>query len=310
VKPLRIATRGSELARAQAGQVALSLEKALGVATELVIVRTSGDRIQDRPLSEVGGKGLFVKEIEEALLRGDADVAVHSGKDLPAQLAAGLELAAFPPRGDARDALIGRRAGATLAGLPPGARIGTGSVRRRAQLLRARPDLEVVPLRGNVDTRLRKLEEESLDAVVLACAGLARLGLEARIDERLDPDVMVPAVAQGTLALEVRAGEALAADLAAVDDAATRAVTGAERAFLTTLAGDCNVPLGAYGTLDGDNLTLTAVLLAPDGSLELRARSSGPKHTGTALGREAAAAVLEDGGRALLAGLGVRVPTP
>ena len=190
VDVLRIATRGSGLARTQAGQVARALERALGVATELVVVRTTGDRIQDRPLSEVGGKGLFVKEIEEALLRGDADVAVHSAKDLPARLAAGLALAAFPRREDSRDALVGRRPGATLAALPHGARVGTGSVRRRAQLLRARADLEVVPLRGNVDTRLRKLEEEGLDAILLACAGLVRLGLAGRIDERLDPNVL------------------------------------------------------------------------------------------------------------------------
>ena len=305
---LRIATRGSGLARAQSGQVARSLERALGVATELVIVRTTGDRIQDRPLSEVGGKGLFVKEIEEALLRGDADVAVHSGKDLPAQLAPGLALAAFPPREDARDALVGRRRGQTLAGLPEGARVGTGSVRRRAQLLRARPGLEVVALRGNVDTRLRKLEEEGLDAVILASAGLARLGLADRIDERLDPNVLVPAVAQGTLALEVRGAGGWGERIAAVDDPASRAATAAERAFLVALAGDCNVPLAAHARVAGDTLELTATLLATDGSRELRAQRSGPTSRAAELGRDAAAEVLEDGGRELLAELGVEVP--
>ena len=305
---LRIATRGSGLARAQSGQVARMLERTLGVSAELVIVRTTGDRIQDRPLSEVGGKGLFAKEIEEALLRGDADVAVHSGKDLPAQLAPGLVLAAFPPREDARDALVGRRGGATLATLPPGARVGTGSVRRRAQLLRVRPDLDVVPLRGNVDTRLRKLEEECLDAVILACAGLIRLGLADRIDERLDPDVLVPAVAQGTLALEVRDGDTWAERIAAVDDPVARDTIAAERAFLIALAGDCNVPLGAHARVVGDTLELTSVLLAADGSQELRAQRNGPRSSAAELGREAASAVLEEGGRELLAALGVEVP--
>jgi len=305
---LRIATRGSGLARAQSGQVGRLLEAALGVTAEFVIVRTTGDRIQDRPLSEVGGKGLFVKEIEEALLRGDADVAVHSGKDLPAHIAPGLELAAFPPREDPRDALVGRQGGETLAGLRPGARVGTGSVRRRAQLLRARPDLDVVPLRGNVDTRLRKLEEEELDAVILACAGLARLGLDERIDERLDPEVLVPAVAQGTLALEVRAGDAWAARIGEIDDPAARASTDAERAFLVGLAGDCNVPLAAHARVAADGVSLTAVLLALDGSVELRTQRSGPRESATELGRDAAAAVLADGGRELLASLGVEVP--
>lgn len=306
---IRIATRGSGLARAQSGQVARSLERELGVSTELVIVRTTGDRIQDRPLSEVGGKGLFVKEIEEALLRGDADAAVHSGKDLPAQLAPGLAIAAFPPREDPRDALVGRRRGETLAGLPRGARIGTGSVRRRAQLLRVRPDLDVVPLRGNVDTRLRKLEEESLDAVILACAGLGRLGLADRIDERLDPNVLVPAVAQGTLALEVREDGPWAERIAAVDDPAARAATVAERAFLVALAGDCNVPLAAHAILAGDTLDLTTALLAIDGSRELRAHRSGPHARAAELGHEAATEVLEAGGRELLAELGVEVPS-
>ena len=305
---LRIATRGSDLARAQSGQVARALERALGVPAELVIVRTSGDRIQDRPLAEIGGKGLFVKEVEDALLSGAADVAVHSGKDLPAHVARGLALAAFPRREDPRDALVGRAGGERLATLPQGARVGTGSVRRRAQLLRARPDLEVVPLRGNVDTRLRKLESESLDAVILACAGLARLGLAERIDERLDPAVLVPAVAQGTLALEVRADDPVAARIAALDDPDARAATAAERAFLVALAGDCNVPLGAHAQLAGDTIELTTVLLAPDGTHELRAVRRGERGEAERLGREAAEEVLATGGRELLAGLGVEPP--
>ena len=178
---VRIATRGSDLALAQSRTIAASVRQTLGVETDLVVLKTTGDRIQDQSLAKIGGKGLFVKEIEEALLDGRADLAVHSAKDLPAQLAEGLELAAIPERADPRDALAGREAGTRLDSLPEGARVGTGSTRRTAQLLARRPDLDVVPLRGNVPTRLRKLESEGLHAVVLACAGLDRLGLGARI---------------------------------------------------------------------------------------------------------------------------------
>ena len=181
---LRIATRGSQLALTQAGFIARQIEERLGVETQLVKIRTSGDRIQNVSLAKIGGKGLFIKEIEEALLDGRADLAIHSAKDLPAQVAPGLTLAAFPERADARDALIGRGRGSSLRELPHGARVGTGSVRRGSQLRALRPDLEIVPLRGNVDTRLRKLEEQDLHAVILACAGLDRLGLGERIHER------------------------------------------------------------------------------------------------------------------------------
>ena len=230
-----------------------------------------------RPLAAVGGKGLFVKELEEALLARRADLAVHSAKDLPARPRAGHR-AGGVPRARRRRATrsSARRRGACLAGLARGARVGTGSLRRRAQLLAARPDLAIVPLRGNVDTRLRKLESRAaLDAVVLACAGLERLGLAARIDERIDPRAVLPAVGQGTLALQTRAGEALAADLAALDHAPTRAATLAERAFLVRLAGDCNVPLAAYARLEGDEIAARGAPREPRRRARAARRSAG-----------------------------------
>jgi len=300
VSLVRIATRGSELALAQARAIAARVEAELGARTELVIVTTTGDRIQDRPLAAVGGKGLFVKEIEEALLEGRADLAVHSAKDLPARTPAGLALVAWPGREDPRDALVARARGAHLASLPRGARVGTGSVRRSAQLHAYRPDLAIVPLRGNVPTRLRKLEEESLDAVVLACAGLARLGLADRIDERIAPEVLLPAVAQGTLALEARAGDALALDLAALTDPRAARSAAAERAFLVRLEGDCNVPLAAFAEDEpGGVLRVRGLVASLDGRTIVRgeARGADPAATGVA----AAERVLTAGGGAVLA---------
>ena len=203
---LRIATRGSRLALAQSRAVARRIEERLGVESELVEVRTSGDRMQNVSLAKIGGKGLFTKEIEEALLGGRADIAIHSAKDLPVAIPPGLILAAFPERADPRDALIGRGPDTSLEALPRGARVGTGSVRRASQLLAVRPDLEIVPLRGNVETRLRKLEEEDLHVVILACAGLDRLGLGDRIHERLSPNLLLPSVGQGTLAIQAMEG--------------------------------------------------------------------------------------------------------
>jgi hydroxymethylbilane synthase len=303
VTPLRIATRASPLAVAQTKLVAAALERALRVRTELVEVRTSGDRIQNAPLAALGGKGLFVKELEEALLAGRADLAVHSAKDLPAALAPGTRLAAFPERADPRDALVGARRGASLAALPRGARVGTGSLRRRAQLLAGRPDLEIVPLRGNVETRLGKLEREGLAAVVLACAGLERLGLGGRIDERLDPVAFVPAVGQGTLAVQAREGESLTAELAALDHAATRAATLAERAFLGRLAGDCNVPLAAHARVEDGDVALSGLLASPAGDRLLRAGGRAPRTQPESAGVAAAEAILGQGGGEILAAL-------
>jgi len=302
-RTLRIATRGSPLARAQSGQVASQLEATLGLAAELVLVRTTGDRILDQPLAAIGGKGLFVKEIEEALLDGRADVAIHSAKDLPARLAPGLALAAFPERADPRDACVGRTVG-RLAELPQGARVGTGSVRRTSQLLAWRGDLEVVPLRGNVDTRLAKLESEALDAVILACAGLDRLGLADRVSERVDPRQLLPAVGQGTLALETRADDSLRDALAAVDHAPSRARLTAERAFLARLEGDCSVPLAAFAELTAaGQLRLRGLVASPDGAQSARAEAEAPPSDAAELGESVAEAVLEKGGAGILSRL-------
>ncbi|MCZ6784225.1 MAG: hydroxymethylbilane synthase [Proteobacteria bacterium] len=302
---IRIATRGSELALAQARSVAGRIRGALGADTELVVVKTSGDRLQDVSLAALGGKGLFVKEIEEALLEGRADVAVHSAKDLPAALAPGLVLAAFPERADPRDALVGRAPGATLTALAEGARVGTGSVRRAAALRALRPDVVVVPLRGNVPTRLRKLEDEGLDAVILACAGLDRLGLGSAIHERISPDAMLPAVCQGTLALETREDHPLAADLAALDDPDAALSVAAERSFLAELEGDCNVPLAALAEhVPRGGMRLRAWVASPDGRRFARAELEWDGHGGTAAaaeaGRSAARQVRDSGGRSIL----------
>ncbi len=264
---IRIATRGSDLALVQARYVAARIESELGASTEIVLVKTTGDRIQSVSLAKIGGKGLFVKEIEEALTDGRADVAVHSAKDLPAVLADGLALAAFPQRADCRDALVAREAGATLGALSEGARVGTGSARRAAQLKANRADLEIVPLRGNVPTRLRKLVEQGLDAVIRACAGLDRLGFGDQIEERISPELMLPAVAQGALALEARSGEALCDDLAALNDGQTALSVSAERGFLARLGADCTVPVAclAEGSADG-LLRLRGLVAAVDGS--------------------------------------------
>jgi len=300
---VRVATRASELAVAQARLVAARLESALGVSVELVPLSTTGDRIQAISLAKVGGKGLFVKEIEEALLDGRADLAVHSAKDLPAELHPDLALVAFPERADPRDALVGRKAGATLDALPHAARVGTGSVRRAAQLHLARPDLAVVPMRGNVPTRLRKLETEGLDAVVLACAGLERLGLAERIHERIAPERMLPAVAQGALAIEGRRGDPVARDAAALDHAETAARVAAERGCLARLGADCFVPLAALAEIADDELTLRALLASTDGARVIRAEGVSAASGAAELGRSVAEALLADGGRELLAEL-------
>ena len=301
MRRIRIATRGSALALAQAGGIAQAVAAALGCETELVPIVTSGDRLAEAPLARIGGKGLFVKEIEEALLDGRADLAVHSAKDLPARLPPDLVLAAFPARADPRDALIGRAAGAQLRSLPHGARVGTGSARRGSQLLALRPDLVLVPLRGNVDTRLRRLAERELDAILLACAGLDRLGRADAIHERIDPGTLLPAVGQGTLALETRAGDPLAEELLALDDATTRACLAAERTFLRELEGDCNVPLAAYAEpLAGGRLRLRALVASPDGRALVRREEGGRLADAEAAGRRAAEHVLANGGAAIL----------
>lgn len=309
---IRIATRGSDLALAQSNAMAERIRKELGAETELVVIRTTGDRIQNVSLAKIGGKGLFVKEIEEALLDLQADVAVHSAKDLPAEIAPGLTLAAFPERADPRDALVGRADDLRLDSLRERARVGTGSARRSAQLRALRPDLEIVPLRGNVPTRIAKLESEALDAVVLACAGVDRLALGEFVRERIDPARMLPAAGQGTIALETRSGDGLARALAELDDADAALAIAAERAFLRRLGGDCSVPLAAYATRDGDSgLRLRALISDTSGRRIVRDEAVAPlrgdvnaqREAAAELGEQVAQRMLEDGGHEIMAEL-------
>ena len=282
---LRIATRGSALALWQAQRVA----EMLGSPSELVIIETRGDQDTTSPIHAIGGTGVFVKEVQEAVLRGEADIAVHAAKDLPAITIEGLILAAIPERADSRDALVGSR----LDKLPEGARVGTGSVRRRAQLAALRPDLEFGELRGNIGTRLKKAAD--FDAVVLAAAALDRLGLGDRIAERLEPSVMLPQVAQGALGVECRLddAEALVA-LAVIDDAIAHLAVKAERAFLAALGGGCDVPVGAYATIkSGGMISMEALVAQEDGSSVRRAKGVGGDPD--ALGRSLCALLMEDG---------------
>jgi hydroxymethylbilane synthase len=289
---IRLGTRASTLALAQARSVAAALA---GVEVEIVPMRTEGDRLAEARLAVVGGKGLFVREIEEALLRGDIDLAVHSLKDLPAETPAGLTLAAFPPREDARDVLVARHA-VTVRTLAPGARVGTSSPRRRALLLSVRPDLCVEPIRGNVDTRLGKLGGGEWDAVVLAAAGLHRLGLAPEHREALDPAVFVPAVGQGIIAVQARADDATTlAALARVDDGPTRACARAERAYLARLGASCNTPMAAHARRDGAALRMAAVVASEDGRHVLRAEATAPAADAEALGRGLADTLLQRG---------------
>jgi hydroxymethylbilane synthase len=292
---LVIASRGSQLALWQARWVAGRLA-ALGHESRIEIIKTTGDKITGVPLAKVGGKGLFTKEIEEALIEGRADLAVHSLKDLPTELPTGLVLAAIPEREDPRDAVVGRR----LAELGPGARLGTSSLRRAAQLRRMRPDLVVESVRGNVDTRLRKLDEGLYDAIVLAAAGLKRLGWEGRIAEVLEPAAMCPAVGQGALAIETRASGAGFEACRALDHAQTRAAVSAERAVLAALGGGCQVPIGALAVVEAGRLRLTAVVAAPDGSELVRASCEGDPDDAEAAGAALGAELLERGAAAIL----------
>ncbi|MGI9605343.1 MAG: hydroxymethylbilane synthase [Acidimicrobiales bacterium] len=253
--PIRAATRGSALARWQTDHVAALVAAASSRHVEPVIVSTVGDRDKSTPIHEIGGKGVFVKEVQAALLDGRADIAVHSAKDLPAITPTELVIAAVPPRADVRDALVGAR----FDDLAPGSRVGTGSVRRRVQLLAVRPDLVVEELRGNIDTRLSRLDD--LDAIVMAAAALDRLGREPAVVERLDPRLMIPQVGQGTLAIECRADDHSTRQvLAAIDDPSSRRLLDAERAFLAELGGDCDLPAGCSGRLADGKVELRAFL--------------------------------------------------
>jgi hydroxymethylbilane synthase len=297
---MRVATRGSALALAQARSVADRLA-ANGIRVEVVAMRTEGDRLAEARLAVVGGKGLFVREIEEALLRGDVDVAVHSLKDLPAELPAGLTLAAFPERADARDVLVARRP-LRFAELPPGAVLGTSSPRRRALALALRPDLRVEPIRGNVDTRLRKLEAGDYDAIVLAAAGLARLGVTPRHVESLAPERFVPAVGQGVLAVEGRLDDARTLSaLRALDHEPTRICAAAERAFLGRLGASCVTPMAAHARLAGGRVVLDALVASEDGRTVLRESADGAPERPETLGVRVADALLARGAAAVVA---------
>ncbi|MFP6655436.1 MAG: hydroxymethylbilane synthase [Myxococcota bacterium] len=304
MKPLRIATRGSDLALVQARTIAARIEREFACATELLILRTTGDRIQDRSLSKIGGKGLFVKEIEEALLDGRADVAVHSAKDIPVRIAAGCVIAAYPERVDPRDALAAKERGTKLLTLPPGARVGTGSTRRMALLRSVRPDLEIVSLRGNVPTRLARLKGEELDAVVLACAGLDRLGLGDAIDDRISTDVMLPAVGQGWLALETRADDEWRERIETLESGEAAVVARVERAFQSALGGDCSTPLAGFAEIEPDGrLRLRGLVASLDGTTIASAELIAPVSEAESLGRRVADQVLEAGGQTILASL-------
>ncbi len=291
-----IGSRGSQLALWQARWVQSQL-KGLGAECRIEIIRTTGDKIQDVPLAKVGTKGLFTKEIEEALLDKSIDIAVHSLKDMPTDLPAGLTLIAIPEREDVRDALIGRR----LADLPPSAKVGTSSLRRAAQLRAARPDLVIENIRGNLDTRLRKLDEGLYDSIVLAAAGLRRLGWADRITEYLSIDTICPAVGQGALAVETRDDDSEGSRLARqLDHLPSRQAVTAERAVLRAMGGGCQVPIGAYAQIDGDRLQLRAIVISPDGSHAVTGRREGLALNAESIGADLAAQLLSEGAREIL----------
>jgi hydroxymethylbilane synthase len=300
LKPLRIGTRGSALALWQARSIAQTLRGTTGVEPEIVIIKTSGDKFHDTSFSKIGAKGVFIKELEDALLDERIDLAVHSMKDVPTELPAGLTIAAIGRREDVRDALLSR-SGDTLASLPQGARVGTSSLRRQAQLLYARRDLRVLELRGNVDTRIEKLKRGDYDAVVLAKAGLDRLGLSANISEVLAPTVSLPAAGQGAIGVEARAGDTdTLRVLAALEHADTRNAVTAERAALAGLGGGCQVPIGAWGRVEQGKLLLDVVVLSPDGTRRISESDSGAPADAEAIGRRVARKLLSSGAGALL----------
>ena len=298
-RPLGIGTRGSPLALAQAHETRARLMAAFDLpedAFRIQVIKTTGDRVQDRPLKEIGGKGLFTKEIEEALLSGAIDIAVHSMKDMPVEQPQGLTLDCYLPREDVRDAFVSLGPGA-LADLPQGAVVGTSSLRRRAQLLNRRPDLRVVEFRGNVQTRLRKLSEGVAQATFLAMAGLNRLGAGDVPASPISPDDMLPAVAQGAIGIERRLDDArVATMLAALHDAQTGQRLAAERAFLARLDGSCQTPIAGLAEIAGDRLTLRGEILRTDGSEAISGDISGPVSDGAALGRTLAADLLDQAG--------------
>lgn len=297
---IRLGTRGSTLALAQANWVKTEIEAHSDHVVELSIIKTSGDRFVDTPIQNIGGKGVFTKEIEEALLRKEIDLAVHSMKDLPTELPDGLAIIAVPEREDPRDALV-TASNVPLAKLGAGAKLGTSSLRRRAQLLHCRPDLALVSLRGNVDTRLKKLDGGEVDGLVMAAAGLKRIGRQQRITEYLEASVCVSAVAQGALGLEARADSPLREAITFLHDDTTHACVSAERGFLAWLGGGCHVPVGGHAVIANDQLTLVGIVAAPDGKLLHRGETSGPVADAELLGKQLAERLLSEGAAKILA---------
>ncbi|MGH9714676.1 MAG: hydroxymethylbilane synthase [Candidatus Acidiferrales bacterium] len=300
MKPLRIGTRGSTLALWQANDISARLAELHGIKSELVRIRTSGDHFQTAAIAQIGTKGVFIKELEDALLAGTIDLAVHSMKDVPIETPKGLCFPAITKREDVRDCLISHR-GLALDKLPAGARVGTSSLRRQAQLRACRPDLEAVELRGNVDTRIKKVEAGEYDAIILAKAGVDRLGLSEKITEILHTTIMLPAVGQGALGIETREGDSETSRLAAaLDDEDTRSCVTAERALLRELEGGCQVPLGAWARLGAGGLLLEACVLSPDGKESLRRELDGPPEDADKIGRELGQILLEAGADRIL----------
>jgi hydroxymethylbilane synthase len=300
MKHLRIGTRGSLLAKWQAEFVRKQIFQTSGIEGEIIIIKTTGDKMQQSALSQIGGKGIFIKELEDALLDESIDIAVHSVKDIPTEVPPGMSFPAICRREDVRDCLVSGN-GATLASLRRGARVGTGSLRRQAQLRHARPDLDVRDLRGNVDTRLRKVESGEYDAVMLAKAGLDRLGWTHRISETLSPDVCMPAVGQGALGIECRASDAeTSAALDKLNDAETRSAIVAERSLLSVLQGGCQVPLGAWARIEGNELVLDACVCSIDGLQYVKQRATAPPEQARALGERMAHLLIEAGAQNIL----------
>ena len=303
MRHLRIGTRGSLLAKWQAEYVRKRLFSAAGAEAEIIVIKTSGDKFANAPLTQIGGKGIFVKELEDALMEESIDVAVHSVKDIPTEIPPRLSFPAVFRREDVRDCLVSAN-GATLANLRQGARIGTGSLRRQAQLRHIRPDLDVRDLRGNVDTRLRKAQSGEYDAILLAKAGLDRLGWSDRITETFAPDVFLPAVGQGAIAAECRLSDSEAAEvLASLDDAESRTAIIAERSLLSALQGGCQVPLGAWARTERGELILEACVCSVDGSQYVRQRATAPSEQAAALGEHVARLLLESGAQSILEGV-------
>ncbi|MEN6463780.1 MAG: hydroxymethylbilane synthase [Syntrophaceae bacterium] len=301
-REFRVGSRGSALALTQTKWVVDRIkEKHPGVSVEIVIIKTTGDKLPNAPLSEIGGKGVFVKEIEEALLRKDVDFAVHSLKDMPAEIPDGLHIPVVPLREDPRDVLVSR-GGKRLDKLPKGARIGTGSLRRGCQLKHRFPQFEIVPIRGNLDTRIRKLETENLDAVVVALAGMNRMGMAEKITQIIPDDIVVPAIGQGALGLELRSDDAETAQLVSfLDDPETRIAVQAERAFLKCFGSGCQLPIAARATVNEDAVSIVAVVASLDGKKLIKDQAAAGLQHAESLGKRTAQRILAKGGKEILA---------